>query len=133
MYSTRIYYQDTDAGGVVYFANYLKFFEKSWFEYLMSLDISIPEWQARDVYLIVRNVSLELLSKLRYGDSILVRTAVREVRNAFFVLTHEVVKEGVVTAKGETTLVCITGHGRPRRIPEEMKARLMAASLLSTP
>jgi len=36
MYKTRIYYQDTDAGGVVYFGNYLRFFERSWFEHLLS-------------------------------------------------------------------------------------------------
>lgn len=133
MYSTRIYYQDTDAGGVVYFANYLRFFEKSWFDYLMALGISIPEWEARDTFMIVKNAQLDLVSKLRYGDSILVHTVVAEVKNAFFVLSHEVVRDGTVTARGRTTMVCINGLGRPKRIPEELKTRLVAASLPASP
>ena len=74
MYSTRIYYQDTDAGGVVYFANYLKFIEKSWFEYLMSIGISIPAWEEIGTYMIIKNVSLDLMEPLKYGDTISVKT-----------------------------------------------------------
>ncbi|HOF57022.1 MAG TPA: thioesterase family protein [Syntrophorhabdaceae bacterium] len=126
MYTTRIYYQDTDAGGVVYFANYLKFFEKSWFEYLFSIGISIPEWERQDTYIIIRNVTLELLEKLRYGDTIQVITSITEVRNAYFILSHTVNKDGKTITKGETKMVCINGKGKPKRIPEEFKDHLLA-------
>jgi len=126
MYSTRIYYQDTDAGGVVYFANYLKFFEKSWFEYLLSIGISIPEWEKEDTYIIIRNVSLELIDKLRYGDTILLSTSIKEVKNAYFILSHTVTKDGKTTTKGETKMVCINRNGKPKRIPEDFKNILLA-------
>lgn len=128
MYSTRIYYQDTDAGGVVYFANYLRFFEKSWFEYLLSIGISIPEWEKQDTYIIVRNVALDLVEKLKYGDMIRIDTAVKEIKNSYFILSHTVINNGKITTKGETRMVCIDGRGKPKRIPEDFKNKLLKNS-----
>ncbi|MDD5007696.1 MAG: thioesterase family protein [Syntrophorhabdaceae bacterium] len=125
MYTTRIYYQDTDAGGVVYFANYLKFFEKSWFEHLLSIGISIPEWEKDGTYIIVKTVSLDLMEKLLYGDTIYVETSVKEVKNAYFVLDHTVLKDNRTTAKGQTTMVCIDVNGKPKRIPEGFRMNLL--------
>ena len=129
MYTTRIYYQDTDAGGVVYFANYLKFFEKSWFRHLLSIGISIPDWEKDGTYVIVKTVFLDITEKLLYGDEIAVETSVSEVKNAYFVLDHKVSKNNKTTAKGRTTMVCIDAKGKPKRIPEDFKARLMNSSL----
>ena len=126
MYRTRIYYQDTDAGGVVYFANYLKLFEKSWFEYLVSIGISLPEWEKSDTYIIIRNASLDLMDKLKYGDIVQVDTSLKEVKNAYFVMSHSVSKDANVTTRGETKMACINGQGRPKRMPEEFRARLLA-------
>ena len=126
MYETRIYYQDTDAGGVVYFANYLKFFEKSWFEYLLSIGISLPEWEKTDTYVIIRNASLDLIDKLRYGDIVQVDTSLTEVKNSYFIMSHSISKEGKVTTRGETKMACINGQGRPKRMPEQFRAMLLA-------
>jgi len=128
MYSTRIYYQDTDAGGVVYFANYLKLFEKSWFEYLLSIGISIPEWEKQDTYIIVKNVALNLIEKLKYGDIIQVDTVITEVKNSYFILSHTVAHNKRTTAKGETRMVCINMAGKPKRIPEDFKNKLLKNS-----
>ncbi|MCX8023417.1 MAG: acyl-CoA thioesterase [Syntrophorhabdaceae bacterium] len=125
MYTTRIYYQDTDAGGVVYYANYFKFFEKSWFEYLLSIGINIPEWQEKDTYIIIRMAKVELLEKVRYGEIISVSSSIVEVHNAFFLMEHTVIRDGKVVAKGQTKIVCINREGRPKRIPFEFKERLL--------
>jgi len=127
MYATRIYYQDTDAGGVVYFANYLRFFEKSWFQYLLSIGISIPGWEKDGTYIIVKKASLDITEKLLYGDEIAVETSVKEVKNAYFVLDHRVSKNNKATASGRTTMVCIDAKGKPKRIPEDFKAKLLHA------
>ncbi len=128
MYTTRIYYQDTDAGGVVYFANYLKFFEKSWFQHLLSIGISIPDWERDGTYVIVKTVFLDITEKLFYGDEIAVETSVSEVKNAYFVLDHKVSKNNKTTAKGRTTMVCIDANGKPKRIPKDFRAQLMNSS-----
>jgi acyl-CoA thioester hydrolase len=126
LYKTRIYYQDTDAGGVVYFANYLKLFEKSWFEYLISIGISLPEWEKSDTYMIIRNASLDLMDKLKYGDIVQVDTSLKEIKHSYFIMSHSVSKDGRVTTRGETRMACINGQGRPKRMPEGFKATLLA-------
>ncbi len=125
MYKTRIYYQDTDAGGVVYFANYLKFAEKSWFEYLLSMGVDLMEWQRQDTYIIVKTVHLDLMEKIRYGDTIVVKTTVKEVKNAYFILEHTVFKDEKITTRIETTMVCISSQGKPKRIPDDFKDKLL--------
>ncbi len=125
MYSTRIYYQDTDAGGVVYFANYLKFVEKSWFEHLLSIGISIPEWEASDTYIIVKNVSLDLIEPLRYADQISVKTTTSGVKHTYFFLSHTIMKGEKKVTSCETRMVCVNRSGRPKRIPEELRDRLI--------
>lgn len=125
MYSTRIYYQDTDAGGVVYYANYLKFIEKSWFEYLMSIGISIPEWESMGTYMIVKNVSLDLMGPLRYGDTIIVKSEIVTVKNAYFMMSHTVIKDNKPTTRCETKMVCIDKEGRPKRMPENFRDKLL--------
>jgi acyl-CoA thioester hydrolase len=125
MYTTRIYYQDTDAGGVVYFANYLKFIEKSWFEYLMSIGISIPEWESTGTYMIIKNVSLDLIEPLRYGDTITVKSDIPLVKNAYFMMSHTVIKDNKLIARCETKMVCIDKSGKPKRMPEDFRNRLV--------
>ena len=124
MYTTRVYYQDTDAGGVVYFANYLKFVEKSWFEYLMSIGISLPAWEKADTYMMVKNVLLDLVEKVMYGDVVQVVTSVKEVKNSSFVLAHTISKEDRTVTKVETRMVCVDRRGKLKRMPDDFKQRL---------
>jgi acyl-CoA thioester hydrolase len=132
MFRTRVYYQDTDAGGVVYFANYLKFFEKSWFEYLSSIGILLPAWERQGTFLLVKKVLLDLLDKSRYGDELEVHTSVSNVRNAQFTLIHSVVRDCSEVTRGETLMVCVDGAGKPKRIPDDFKKRLITCQKHST-
>jgi len=125
MYSTRIYYQDTDAGGVVYYANYLKFFEKSWFEYLISIGISLPEWESLGTYVIIKQVYLDLIEPLRYGDYVTITSDIIEVKRAYFVLSHAATKDTTVTTRCTTQIVCIDKNGKPKRIPDDFRNRLI--------
>ncbi|OPY78996.1 MAG: Acyl-CoA thioester hydrolase YbgC [Syntrophorhabdus sp. PtaU1.Bin153] len=127
MYSTRIYYQDTDAGGVVYFANYLRLFEKSWFEYLISLGISLPEWEKMGTYVLIRTAFVDLRERLHYGDIVNITTSIKDVKNAYFVLAHAVSKNGKATTKGEIKMVCVDKNGKPKRLPEDFRSRLLTA------
>src|SRR5208283_2797415 len=126
MYRTRIYYQDTDAGGVVYFGNYLRFFEKSWFEHLLSLGISLRDWEKTGTFVMVKEARLDLKERLHYADEIEVRTSVVAMKNAQFSMRHHVLKEGRVVAEGETLMVCVDGSGKLKRLPAEFKRRLGA-------
>jgi acyl-CoA thioester hydrolase len=129
MYSTRIYYQDTDAGGVVYYGNYLRFLEKSWFAYLMSIGISLPEWEKAGVYLMVKTALLDLVDKAQLGDVIEVVTSVKEVKKAHFILSHRITKEGKTTTKAETKMVCVDGKGKLLRMPAPLNEKLSQNAL----
>jgi acyl-CoA thioester hydrolase len=126
MWETRIYYGDTDAGGVVYYANYLQYFEKSWFEYLAARGLSPAEWQERGIYFIIKRVEVEYCSAARYGEIIQVQTEVSEKTRASFTFQHRVTLKdtGRLLAEGKNQMVCITKEGKLRRLPEEFLQRL---------
>jgi acyl-CoA thioesterase FadM len=56
-------------------------------------------------------------------------TTIKEVRNAYFILTHTVLKDGKITTKGETKMVCVDKTGKPKRMPLDFKARLLAKTV----
>jgi acyl-CoA thioester hydrolase len=121
MWETRIYYGDTDAGGVIYYANYLKYFEKSWFEYLAARGLSLAEWEEKGVYFTIKRVEVEYISQTRYGEIIQVQTEVSEKTRASFTFQHRVTLKdtGRLLAEGKNQMVCITKEGKLRRLPEE--------------
>ncbi len=127
MFRTRVYYQDTDAGGVVYFANYLKLFEKSWFEYLASIGILLTDWETKGTFVLVKKALLDLLDKSQYGDELEVHTSVSDIKNAQFTLTHAIEKNGKIVTRGETLMVCVDSRGKPKRMPDDFKQRLQDA------
>jgi acyl-CoA thioester hydrolase len=126
MWRTRIYYGDTDAGNVVYYANYLRFFEKSWFEYLASRDLSLHDYEHRGVYFIVKRVQVDYHAPAKYGDIIEVDTTVSSVTLASFTFQHKVriQSRSTLAAEGSNQMVCVTQAGKPRRLPPEFMERL---------
>jgi acyl-CoA thioester hydrolase len=121
MWETRIYYGDTDAGGVIYYANYLKYFEKSWFEYLAARGLSLAQWQEKGIYFIINRVEVDFITSAQYGEMIQVQTDVAQVKGASFTFQHRVILKdnGKLLAEGKNQMVCITKEGKPRRLPKE--------------
>ena len=126
MWETRIYYGDTDAGGMVYYANYLKYFEKSWFEYLVARGLSLAEWEEKGIFFIIKRVEVDYIASARYGEIIQVQTDVAHVTKASFTFQHRVILKdtGKLLAEGKNQMVCITKEGKPRRLPEEFLKEL---------
>jgi len=126
MFETRIYYGDTDAGGVVYYANYLQYFEKSWFEYLAARGLSLVDWEQQGIYFIIKRVEVDYISAARYGEIIQVQTEVSEVTRASFTFHHRVILKdnGRLICEGANQMVCITAEGKLRRFPPGFLERL---------
>ena len=105
----------------MYYANYLKYFEKSWFEYLAARGLSLADWEKKGIYFIIKRVEVEYCSPATYGDIIQVETTVPRVTGAAFTFHHRVtLKEtGRLLAAGENQMVCITKEAKPRRLPKE--------------
>ncbi|MCJ7546369.1 MAG: acyl-CoA thioesterase [Deltaproteobacteria bacterium] len=126
MWETRIYYGDTDAGGVIYYANYLRYFEKSWFEYLAARGLSLVEWEKEGIFFIIKRVEVDYISPARYGEIIEVQTDVSEVTRASFTFYHRVILKDTsrLIAEGKNQMVWISAEGKLRRFPPEFLQRL---------
>lgn len=129
MYRLRVYYGDTDAGGVVYYGNYLRFFEAARTEFLLERGIDLNTWIDRGVVFVVTKAEITYLSPARYGDELLIETRCTNLSGATFDLACRVRRERDETliADGSTRLACIGDRGRPVRIPPELRVVLSAS------
>jgi acyl-CoA thioester hydrolase len=124
-FSLRVYYEDTDAAGMVYHANYLKFAERGRSEMLRSLGFPHRKLDAEDgVGFAVRRCSIEYLAPARLEDALDVDTALVELGAATLNLRQRVRRGSELLADLEVLVACIGGDGRPRRVPLALRARL---------
>jgi len=118
----RIYYEDTDCGGVVYYANYLRYFERARTEFLRAHGVDVGHWMEQGLLFTVTEARLAYHASARYGDVLYIGTRVSDVRKVRFSLAHEIVRREDRTrlVTGATTLACVGPDGRPARIPPEV-------------
>jgi acyl-CoA thioester hydrolase len=121
----RVYYEDTDAGGIVYYANYLKFIERARTEALLALGFRQTELRDRlGVLFAVRAVSVDYLAPARLEDQLVVTATVTALGGSRIEMVQDVLRDGVALAKCRVTLVCIGTDARPARIPAEVRDAL---------
>ncbi len=119
----RVYYEDTDAGGIVYHANYLRFCERSRTEYLRDLQVSQSDL-VRDEKLIfvVRRCEIDYLFPAKLDDLIEVTSEVTKTSATSLIMHQEVKKDDKVLAAMDVVIVCIDSETyRPKKIPENLK------------
>ena len=123
----KIYYHDTDAGGVVYYGNYLKYLEEARTEFLEKKGLTIRRLHACGFLYAVRKCDLIYRSPARYGDTIICDASFKKVTAAqLFFEQHIYNKEdGRLLVESEVTLVSLNKDFKPVPIPEELKAQLM--------
>ncbi|MFQ5508479.1 MAG: acyl-CoA thioesterase [Leptospirillia bacterium] len=115
----RVYYEDTDTGGVVYYARYLHYFERARTEFLRRFGIDMGWWMEEGFLFTVADCHIKYHAPARYDDLLLVTTEIPKLGGARFTLTHEIVREsdGKLLVTGGTTMACVK-NGKPARIPE---------------
>ncbi len=124
-YRLRVYYEDTDAGGIVYYANYLKFIERARTEALLDAGMSQTELQARfGIVFAVREVTVRYLAPARLEDQLLVTTRVGPPGGARLAMAQEVWREALCLVRARVTLACLGPEGRPARMPAELRQAL---------
>ncbi len=116
-YSTRVYYDDTDAGGVVYYANYLKYCERAKQEFLLKHDCDLFKLHEDGLYLVVKQVKAEYVKSLRLGDRLDVFVGVKRIRRASIELLFEIISQGEVVFRGEIQSVMVDDDNRIIRLP----------------
>lgn len=126
----RIYYEDTDCGGVVYYANYLRYFERARTEFLREHGVDVGHWMAKGLLFTVAEAEVKYHAPARYDDLLTIDTRVTDVRRVCFYLAHEIVRPSDKRriASGATTMACVDGDGRPTRVPDPVMDALQKAA-----
>lgn len=124
----KIYYEDTDCGGVVYYANYLKYFERARTHYLEERGVSVSGLMNKGTVFVVVRAELDYRSPARYGDTLLIDTVVSDTSAASFTFSH-VVKEkvsGRIIVEGSARLAATDGNGKVKRLDKAVVAALQS-------
>jgi acyl-CoA thioester hydrolase len=124
-FRTRVYYEDTDLAGIVYYANYLKFIERARTEWIEALGVDQAALKAREgLVFAVRRIEADYLRPARFADVLVVETVVQSVGGARIVLEQVVLRGGERLFASVVTLVCLDATGHAARLPAEVRARL---------
>lgn len=121
----RVIYGDTDQMGVVYYGNYLRFFEAGRNEFIRAKGLRYRDFEeAYALRLPVVDAQVSYRSPARYDDLVAVETSLAEVRRASARFEYRIVRDGELLATGSTVHACVDLDGRVRRMPPELLARL---------
>ena len=127
VYPVRVYYEDTDAGGVVYHSNYFRFAERARTELLREAGIDHTTLlTSRGLMFAVRRCEAEYLKPARLDDMLEIYTHCPKVTGASFSLEQLARRAGETLVEMKVRLVCLNARGRPARLPEDLKKILGA-------
>ncbi len=117
--TARVIYGDTDAAGIVYYANYLRWFEIGRVELLRRKGMAYGDLTRRGIHLPVTRAEIRYLSPARYDDALVIHAEMRELKRASVSFAYRIERDdGTPLADGATTHACTDGRGRVVRIPD---------------
>ena len=117
----KVYYEDTDSGGVVYYANYLKFLERARTEALFSIGFSNNKIQKQfNAFIIVKSCNIEYKKSAYLEDELTIRSFVKSITKTSFFMNQIISKENDIIVEAKVHLVFINKEGKPVKIPEDV-------------
>ena len=123
-YPVRVYYEDTDMGGVVYHANYLRFIERARSEWVRQLGNDQNAMREAGIVWVVRRIEADYIAAARFEDELEVETTVSGLTGARLTMDQVVRRGETEIFRARVTAVCMTKEGRPVRLPAEIRAWL---------
>lgn len=126
----RVYYEDTDAGGVVYYVNYLKFMERARTERLRALGFAQSQLAEQGLLFVVHSAEARYLAPARLDDELVVSAELDELNRASLVFTQQVRRAGddALLCEGRITVACVRADSfKPRAMPEALRAAFAGA------
>lgn len=121
-FAIRVYYEDTDMGGVVYYANYLRYIERARSEWVRTLGIDQNAMRDDGIVWVVRRVEADYLAASKFEDDLVVETTMAEVSAARLVMDQIVRRGATVVFRAQVTAACMNTAGRPVRLPAKIRA-----------
>ena len=122
-WNARVYFEDTDSGGVVYHANYLKFMERARTEWLRSLGLNQIKLKQEDkVMFVVRKIDIQYKIPARFNDELIIQTDCVKTTDYSIILKQNILRSKQIITEGKVEIVCINSDlFRPVRIPKMVK------------
>src|SRR5688572_254325 len=126
VWPVRVYYEDTDSGGVVYYANYLRYFERARTEWLRALGFEQPELaKTHQVVFVVRSVAVEYLLPARFNDALSISVELGDVGASQITLTQRAFRGDETLVEARVRLACISlADMKPVRMPKPLSAKI---------
>ena len=120
-YTFKIFYEDTDAGGVVYYANYLKFIERARTEMINELGFTLTTLlKDYDRLFLVKRIECDYIESCKLEDRLNVQSRVLVLKNASFELEQNILKQNNIIFRSKILMVCVNSQGAPSKIPSEL-------------
>ena len=117
----KVYYEDTDSGGVVYYANYLKFLERARTEALFSIGFSNKKIEQEfDSLIIVKSCNIEYKKSAYLENELTIRSFVKSITKTSFFMNQIITKDDEEIVEAKTHLVFINRNGKPVKIPDNI-------------
>ena len=126
VWPVRVYYEDTDSAGVVYYANYLRYFERARTEWLRNLGFEQTELAARHhIVFVVRSIHVEYLQPARFNDELQITLELGEPGASQIRFEQRVLRGGEVLCEAQVRVACVNQrNAKPIRIPQEISIKI---------
>jgi len=123
----RVYVEDTDAGGIVYYVNYLKYMERARTEWFRAQGFEKPALFRQDLMFIVHSLNISYRKPARLDDALTVTAQVIQPGRTFFVMAQRVFRGDELLCEAEVKVACVTRESvKPAAIPPDVRARILA-------
>lgn len=132
-FPVTVYYEDTDIGGIVYHANYLKFIERGRSAWVREVGVDQNALRAAGLVFAVREITATFLAPARLDEALMVETELAEVKGARFVMAQRVLRGSDVLFTARVTIVAMTLAGRAARLPREIRQSISGGAAGSDP
>ena len=117
-FDLKIYYEDTDAGGVVFYANYLKYLERARTEAIYSLGYTNTQLKEKyNIIIIVKSCNINYIKSAKFEDRLIVYSKVKSISKASFVMKQVIKRKNIEISNAEIVLVAINEKGKPTKLP----------------
>ena len=125
IYQLKVFYEDTDSGGVVYYANYLKFFERARTEAITEIGLSNKKLlEENGIFIIVKSCNIEYKKPAKLEDQLEVKSKVILISNSSFKMRQRAYRDQELITDCEIHLVIVDKKGKPTKIPDILKKKL---------
>ncbi len=120
IYKTKIYYEDTDAGGIVYYANYLKYFERARTEWIYSLGFDHKKLNNIDTFIVVRSCYTDYEKPVKFEEEVEIVSELLKISPVRINLIQSAKVKNELRVKAKVELAVIDQSGKPKKMPEEL-------------